>query len=478
MTGTVVEPGVLYPSRPILIVDDDPQMLKLVQLMLRTEGLTNSITCNDPLQVRDLLEHQAVSLILLDIAMPHMNGDELLTSLREWVPEVAVLMLTGQNDLDMAVRCMRLGAQDYLLKPFEPRRLMASARRALELGELQAEYRQFVTNSVLDEIQNPAAFSGIVGDCASLRAIFRYIEIIAHSRKPVLITGESGVGKELIAKAIHRLSCPDSPFVSETISGYDDTMLMDTLYGHVSGAYTSAGDGRMGLVAGAADGTLFLDEIGDLSPTSQLKLLRLIQEREYRHLGSDTVHRTAARFVFATNRDIVAMQKSGAFRRDLYYRISNHHIHVPPLRDRKSDIAPLVRHFVAIAAGELNVKPPAVPNSLYQLLRTYSFPGNVRELEHMVFNAVASTSGNTLSLQPFIQHIERIGDAAISDEAATNTPAGLFSDHLTLPTLGEVQEQLIDEAMRRSGGNQGIAARLLGISRTALNKRLNSDRQA
>ena len=468
----------LYPPDPILIIDDDAQILRVIELTLKSEGLPNVLTQSDASLVPAVLAARPISLVLLDLHMPGVKGHELLIQIREAYPAVPVIMITGENDLETAIRCMRLGARDYLSKPVEPRRLISSVTHALEIGELRHEYRTFINKSTQDHLDHPEVFDGIIAESANMRSIFHYVETIAPSRKPVLVTGESGVGKELIARALHRASGVPGPFVSETVAGYDDTMFSDALFGHVAGAFTGASGARQGLVQSADSGTLFLDEIGDLSAPSQVKLLRLLQEREFRALGSDRLQRTSARFIFATNRDLKAMRDAGTFRGDLFYRLSTHFIEIPPLRQRRRDIVPLVRQFVARAAADLGVDPPAIPHALFQLLNTHTFPGNVRELEAMIFDGVAKARGHALSLALFEPHLVREGApreaAPSSGDGPAPNPSNLFHQMDVLPTIAEVQAQLIEDALRRADGNQGIAARILGISRTALNKRLHN----
>jgi DNA-binding NtrC family response regulator len=465
----------MYPVHPILLVDDDIDMLRVLELTLRSRGISNLVILNDASAIHGLLAAKPVCLILLDLRMPGVQGFDLLQSIREQYPAVPVIMITGENDLETAVRCMRLGARDYLSKPVEPRRLLASITQTLELGEIREEYRAFVERSIQDRLEHPEAFADIIAESPNMRSIFHYVETIALSRKPVLITGESGVGKELIAQAVHRVSGVTGPFVSETVAGFDDNMFSDALFGHVPGAFTGASTRRQGLVQSAESGTLFLDEIGDLSVASQVKLLRLLQEREYRALGSDKTQRATARFVFATNRDLSAMRDAGTFRGDLFYRISTHSIVIPPLRQRRRDIAPLIRHFVGKAARELEKGAPQIPEALIQLMDTYAFPGNVRELEAMAFDAVAKANGHSLALEhfgPLFARDHAPSGGAPLESAGQDAALNIFTGMDALPDLCSVQVQLIEEAMRRADQNQGIAARLLGISRTALNKRL------
>ncbi|MDW7973413.1 MAG: sigma-54 dependent transcriptional regulator, partial [Thermodesulfovibrio sp.] len=302
--------------------------------------------------------------------------------------------------------------------------------------------------------------------------IFKYIEIVAKTDQPVLITGETGTGKELIAKAIHKLSGKAGQFVAVNIAGVDDTVFSDTLFGHKKGAYTGAITNREGLIAKASGGTLFLDEIGDLSEASQLKLLRVIQERIYYPLGSDTPKSTDARLIVATNQDIFELVSKGRFRKDLFYRLKTHHIHLPPLRERKEDIPFLLNYFIKEAALYLGKKPPIYPQELIILLMNYSFPGNIRELKMMVYDAVARCRGRILSLESFKEIID------LSETVDRDLKAEIIKFFIQmrfpekLPTLREMERMLIEEALRRAKGNQGIAALMLGITRQALNKRL------
>jgi DNA-binding NtrC family response regulator len=265
--------------------------------------------------------------------------------------------------------------------------------------------------------------------------------------------------------------------VAVNVAGFDDSLFSDTLFGHARGAYTSADRAREGLIATAAEGTLFLDEIGDLTIPSQVKLLRLLQDGAYYPLGTDRPRQSCARVIVATNCDVAKNAANGTFRKDLYYRLRTHHLQLPPLRNRKGDLPLLVNYFIDKAACALGKPAPAVPHALYAMLRTYDFPGNIRELEAMTFDAVARCQGTTLSLQSFKETIS--GTSALAPETppeSVSSFGSVFPDQL--PTLEEAEEALINEALARAGGNQGVAAGILGISRQALNKRLSRRRQA
>ena len=295
--------------------------------------------------------------------------------------------------------------------------------------------------------------------------------------EPVLITGETGVGKELIAKAIHERSGLKGRLVPVNTAGLDDTMFSDTLFGHRKGAYTGADKTRPGLIVRAEGGTLFLDEVGDLTPSSQVKLLRLLQEGEYMPLGQDEIKHTNVRIITVTNQDLWHLQKSGRFRKDLNFRLRTHHINVPPLRDRPGDLPLLVDFFLDKAASALNKKKPTVPKELVPLLQTYSFPGNIRELQAMLFDAVSRHTNRVLSLSSFKRHIfERHRDMGPTEHMAQQEPAYLRFPK-DLPTIKEATRLLVAEAMKRGGGNQSLAAKMLGITQQALSKRLKKEKQ-
>ena len=308
-------------------------------------------------------------------------------------------------------------------------------------------------------------------------AIFQYITSIAITSEPVLITGETGVGKELIAKAIHEQSGLKGRLVPVNTAGLDDTMFSDTLFGHRKGAYTGADKTRPGLIERAEGGTLFLDEVGDLTPSSQVKLLRLLQEGEYMPLGQDEIKHTNVRIITVTNQDLWHLQKSGRFRKDLNFRLRTHHINVPPLRDRLGDLALLVDYFLDKAASALNKKKPTVPKELIPLLQTYSFPGNIRELQAMLFDAVSRHTNRVLSLSSLKRHIfERHKDMGPEEQTEQQESAYLRFPK-ELPTIKEATRLLVAEAMKRGGGNQSLAAKMLGITQQALSKRLKKEKE-
>ena len=389
--------------------------------------------------------------------------------------------MTATNDLETAVQCMQTGAIDYLVKPVEENRLVSSVKRALEIRTLRAEVLSLKDRLLTDTPPQWEAFAEIITQSQAMLAIFRYIEAIAPSPQPVLITGETGTGKELVARALHRLSARPGELVAVNVAGLDDTMFSDTLFGHTRGAFTGAERVRDGLITTTAEGTLFLDEIGDLSVASQVKLLRLLQDGTFYPLGADRPRQSRARIVCATNAEVTQQVSAGTFRKDLYYRLRTHHLHLPPLRARTGDLPLLVQYFVDKAAGMLGKEVPTVPLALYQLLNTYSFPGNVRELEALVFDAVARHQGAVLSLHSFKEALGDTPHFAAAEPPAEPLAALMACFPERLPTLKEAEEALsealITEALRRAEGNQGVAAGLLGISRQALNQRLRRRQQ-
>ncbi len=467
-----------YPDFPVMLVDDEAQALDSFEIALRSAGMNHFIRCQDSRDVMPMLSRQEIEVMLLDLRMPHVSGESLLPLITTDFPEIPVIVITGANDVDTAVTCMKHGAFDYMVKPVEKRRLIAVVKRAVELRDLQRENRLLKAHVLSDKLEHPQAFSEIVTNSASMRSIFQYVEAISSSPRPVLITGETGVGKELVAKAVHALSRRKGDFIPVNVAGLDDNVFADTLFGHKKGAYTGADQARSGLIEKASGGTLFLDEIGDLSPSSQVKLLRLLQDGDFFPLGSDVAKGSNARIMVATNQDLHGLKLSGKFRKDLYYRLCDHHIHIPALRERLEDVPILMEHFLEKASETLGKKKPTPPDELSILLSTYHFPGNIRELESMVFNAVSSHKSGKISMDHFKSHIyEKHPGFETPSEKMLEEKKALISFSEQLPTLKQAEQRLIDEAMKRADGNQSIAALSLGITRQALNRRLKLIRQ-
>jgi len=464
----------LYPSFKVLLVDDEEAWLRSLSMTLAVSGgINNIVRCSDSRQVMDILDREDIRLVLLDLNMPHISGEKLLEKIIEEHPEVAVIIISGLNQVETAVACMNVGAFYFFVKTVDEKRLVKGVHNAITMIELQQENLEMKNRFLSDKLECPEHFSEIITSSKHMRSIFQYIEAVAKGSRPVLICGESGVGKELFARALHRAGGGNGHLVPINVAGLDDNVFADTLFGHVRGAFTGADEDRMGVIERAGDGTLFLDEIGDLTPASQIKLLRLLQEGEYYPLGSDLPRRNRARIVVATHHDLKSRQQSGEFRKDLYFRLRTHLIHIPPLRERKEDIGLLLNYFIEQAAGEMGKSKPTIPKELPILLANYSFPGNVRELKSFVYDALSVHKSKMLSMEVFRKNMDMQADpenGGKGDEEDANLV--FFNRNAPLPSLHEISDLLVLEAMERAEGNQSIASQLLGVSQPALSKRL------
>lgn len=457
------------PEYPILLVDDEEEFLFSARFTLNSRGYDNVEACKDSRGAMKLIEKENFSVIILDMMMPHVTGMELLEYISTNKPDIPVIMLTAVNEVDTAVECMKKGAFDYILKPVDDERFVMSIRHAIEMDEFRKENKLLKESILSEKVRNPGAFEHIITNDAKLKSIFKYIEAVGKTALPILITGETGTGKELVAQAIHNASGRKGEFVAVNVAGLDDNLFSDALFGHIKGSYTGAANDRKGLIEKASGGTLFLDEIGDLSMESQVKLLRLLQEKQYYPIGSDSYKTSDARIVVATHRDLKKKMDYGNFRNDLYYRLKSHNVDLPRLADRKNDIPLLTDYFIELSAEEMGKEAPSVPKQLYTLLANYSFPGNIRELQGMIFDAVTLHESGMLSMHTFR---DKMGDMKHDRHVDTENNEGVvFPD--PLPTMKQMENILVDEALSRADGNQTIAAQLLGMTRQALNKRLS-----
>jgi two-component system nitrogen regulation response regulator GlnG len=464
----------LNPDNPILIVDDEESAISSISNILESIGLTNIIGCKDSREVMGIISKKEIEVILLDLSMPHIPGADLLVDIHNNYPQVPVIIVTGTDDLSTAVDCMKAGAFDYMVKVVEPSRLISGVKRAIENRKLRREYSDLKEKLIADDLKCPEVFSGILTQNQKMRSIFLFVESIAKTKEPVLITGETGVGKNLIAKAIHDVSGREGPFKHINVAGFDDPLFADNLFGRGKNVVTGAVDPRNGLLHEAGGGTLFLDEIGDLSITSQIKLLQVLDTGEYYPLGSDLAKRSDARIVVATNRNLDKLMDSEKFRRDLYFRLSTYEIRVPPLRERKEDLPILLRFFLEEAARELGKeKTPQFPPELLTLLNTYHFPGNIRELRKMIFYAMSKHKSGTLSLDPFYEAMgiepRRIPPPKM--------PKNLLGFGKILPTWKEGRMLIAAEAMKRTNGNGAMSAKLLGVSHQGFNRWLIKNKE-
>lgn len=455
---------------PILLVDDEPAELEAYSLLLTSMGMNNIRTLDDSRKVFATLENMQSPVVFLDLNMPHMSGQEVLRELKSTKPQIPVIIVTADSEIETAVECLKLGAQDYLVKPIDLKMFSSALRNALEIGLLRNEVMSLKGISFGNREYTNRAFDRIVTKSPLMFALFQYIESIATSGLPTLILGETGSGKELIAKAIHEVSCQPGEFVAVDISGLDDALLSDTLFGHARGAYTGAESVRAGMIEKAAEGTIFLDEIGDLSEISQVKLLRLLQEKIYYPLGSDQPKQCHARIITAANKDLSKLAgQEGEFRMDLYYRLSTHLIKVPPLRDRKEDIPLLVEHLIASGAKAMSKPIPTISPQAIALLTRHPFWGNIRELKAYISDAVARCTHGHIQDHLIADRLASATSMGRSDTVQTNPLEALFGH---FPTLDELADYAIDNALSITDNNQSQAAGMLGVSRQALHKRL------
>ena len=464
-----------HPYRPILLVDDEAGVLTGLKVTLRQAGLNHVITCQDSRQVLRLLSAQEAEVILLDLYMPHISGDALLEKITREHPGVPVIIITGAVDVETAVACMKAGAFDYLTKPVESGPLLATVNRAMDMRSLQLENQALKAHLLNDTLTHPDAFKKIITVHRRMLSIFQYLNAIAVTPKPLLITGDTGTGKELAAGAVHDASSRPGKFVVVNVGGVSDQMFDDTLFGHIKGAYTGADRIRPGMIEKAARGTLVLDEIGDLSGNSQAKLLRLLQNGEYQHLGDDEINISDTRIIALTNKNLWSMQERGTFRKDLIFRLKAHHVHLPPLHERLEDLPLLIDHFITRASRQLGKAKPTIPKEIVTLLSSYDFPGNIRELQSMIFDTLSTHTSKILSLSGIKRHV-----AQRPYSNAVPPPGEVSEEHVVfpakLPKLKQIGDILVNEAISRAQGNQSVAANMLGISPAAISKRLKKKR--
>jgi two-component system response regulator PilR (NtrC family) len=400
------------------------------------------------------LRVEPADLIISDVKMPDMDGIELLRAARELLPDVAVVMMTAFATVETAREAFKLGADDFVQKPFDVDELKLIAAKALEKLDLVRENRAFKRAQ-----HERGKLGNIIGRSERMQAVYQMIETVAEVQSTVLVTGESGTGKELVARAIHDLSPrAEKPFVSINCGAFTETLLESELFGYVKGSFTGATTNRKGLFEAANKGTIFLDEIGEMSPAMQVKLLRVLQERKVRPVGAHEEMEIDTRVIAATNRDLSAMVKDGSFREDLFYRISVIPIELPPLRERSEDIPELVEHFVRKFCAQTN-RQLSISEKALRLLEPYSWPGNVRELEHTIERAVALERTDAIQPDRLPEQITNFNPARVA--AALDLPEAGIN---IVAHLEQLEKTYVLEALRRTGGNQTRAAELLQLS--------------
>ena len=444
----------------ILIVDDEQGMRQLLSLVFGRAGHKVRAAENGR-RALQLLREQPADLIVSDVRMPDMDGIALLREARQLLPDVGVVMMTAFATVETAREAFKLGADDFIQKPFDVDELKLIVEKALERLALKKENESLKTENeaLLKNQRERGRLDQIIGRSQRMQAVYQMIETVAAVHSTVLIYGESGTGKELVARAVHNLSPrADKPFVSINCGAFTETLLESELFGYVRGAFTGANTNRKGLFEAADHGTIFLDEIGEMSPAMQVKLLRVLQERKVRPVGAHEEIEVNARVIAATNRDLKGMVADGRFREDLFYRVSVIPIELPPLRERREDIPDLVSHFVQKFCGEtgraLSVSPKAM-----ELLERYNFPGNVRELEHTVERAVALERTDAIQPERLPEQITQYNPARVASALDLPDEGINLSAH-----LDQLEKTYLLEALRRTGGNQTRAAELLQLS--------------
>jgi len=455
-----------------IFVDDDKDFLNEIRFVAESTGFCRVVTLADSSRLMEELGKGGYSALFMDWVMPGVTGSDLLPVISKSYPLLPVVIMTGVSDVNTVVSCMKQGALDYITKPLDSNRIISCLANALKISELSNQNRQLREYLLGSPLERPESFCHIIGSSEKMQSLFKLIEAISQSRYPVFITGETGVGKELIASAVHRSSGLQGKLVALNVAGLDPSMFDDTLFGHRKGAYTGASDSRGGLITQAQGGTLFLDEIGDLGHQSQVKLLRLLQENEYYRLGSDLIQRSDARIVAASNRDFTKLIAEGKFREDLYHRLCYHRLHIPPLRDRREDIMPLAVHFAERAAGNIGKIAPEISTYFSRMLSEYDYPGNVRELESIISHAVVVSSGPHLTHEDFpglTMHKDFV-DGITVDQAGEQFR--MRFDFSGFPRLEQVERIIILEAIKLCGGRKGVAADILGITRQTLRRKL------
>ncbi len=449
----------------ILIVDDDLAFRVGTTALLEDHGFTVASAANGDEAIRRISD-TPYDLVLSDLVMPGMNGIELLTRIRSAYPETIIIMVTGFASIRTAVEAMRLGAYDYVTKPSDNDELLIKIRRALDEKEKSRELK-----SLREEVREIYSFSNIVGRNSRMKEVFRLVEQVAATDVPALILGETGTGKELVARAIHfNSSRREKPFVIVNCSTLAETLLESELFGHEKGAFTGAHRQHTGKFEEAEGGTIFLDEIGDVSPGVQTKLLRVLQEKEIQRVGGKETISVDIRVIAATNRNLEAMMAAGEFREDLFFRLNVFPILIPPLRERLDDLPGLVEHFVKKHASLSQNRVTKISPAVYPSMMSYRWKGNIRELENLITRAIIKTPGDTIvSLE-----LPTVEPAAHQPPPAPEGPLGSdvpFKDYLSTITR-HAEESYLIRMLRTHKGNVNLVARLMDIDRKTVYRKM------
>src|SRR5215469_1564122 len=443
----------------ILIVEDEAKMRRLLELNLGEDGF-RTLSAEDAETALKLLRQETVDLILTDLKLPGMGGLEFLQSVKESNPAIPVVVMTAYGSVETAVEAMKRGASDYVLKPFSLSEMRLVVRKELDVQQLRLENR-----SLREALGKRYRHPNVIAQSAKMQEVLTTVERVAPTNSTVLLGGESGVGKDLIARAIHEKSRrPSGPFIKINSSAIPENLLESELFGYEKGAFTGAINSKPGKFELADKGTLFLDEIGDVPPAIQVKLLRVLQEREFERLGGTRTIRVDVRLVAATNRDLRAALEEGTFREDLYYRLNVVAIDIPPLREHKEDIPALANFFLEKFTRESGKPVDGITPAGMKMLIDFHWPGNVRELENIIERGVTLSAGSTLDVADI--HLDPPSHrVAVPSAAGSMLPAGM--------TLDQWEDEAIRDALKQANGNKSQAARALGLSRNALRYRLS-----
>lgn len=445
----------------ILIIDDNETIRIGIEHVARKMGHT-VLTAASGADGIALFKKNDVDFVITDLKMEGVDGVQVLKAVADMNPDCPAMIITAFGTVEVAVEAMKLGAFDFIQKPFAPELVQLKIERALELRMARKARRRLESeNEYLREESGCGKYTELVGTSPNMVSIFRMIDKVAPTDSSVLITGESGTGKELVARAIHQ-ACKrkDGPFIKVNCGALTETLLESELFGHEKGAFTGAARRKLGRFELADGGTLFLDEIGDITPALQLKLLRILQEREFERVGGEATIRVDVRVLSATNKNLQQEVSAGRFREDLYYRLHIIPIHLPPLRERREDISLLIHHFIQKLAPRTNPKVQGIEDAALGRLMAYNWPGNVRELENVIEQALVFTEGTKITVTSLPEHLRGI-------EVQENL--SLPEVDMSLPeVLDDLERQLILRAFQKAGGIKTETAKLLGIKTSAL----------
>ena len=447
-------------SARILVVDDEDIVIKSCMRILDGDDYQIDVA-HDGREALRKVEENPYDVMILDIMMPNLGGLEVLRRVKEAYPDVDVIMITGLSQIDTAVQAMKLGAFDYISKPFEPDEFKLVVQRALERRRLLRE-----NLNLKSEVSAKYRFENIIGSSPQMQAVYRLVAQCAPTNSTVLLTGESGTGKEVIARAIHYNSLrKDKPFVPVDCNSLSENLLESELFGHVKGAFTGAVTNKKGMFEVAGSGTLFLDEIGNFSMGIQGKMLRVLQEREYRAVGDTRTLTANFRLITATNKDLKAMGAAGSFRDDLFYRINIFPIHVPALRERKEDIPALAYHFLKVFNAELGKKVTDISEGAVSTLVNYGWPGNVRELENVMQRAVILTNDSIIRQAHLVNIIDASQAHAGLAVPRTGDELKRVKKAARERSVEEIEKQFVLEALKRNDWNVTKSAEETGMQR-------------